>query len=224
MFIPAGIQAGTSLAAYFLRKRTPEFRNTAYGRRLMGVSRRGKYSGRAKRSLLGAAARTAGEVEQQQTAATRGRMAGMNLQGSIAGERLLAQPATRTKRALTDFSGRLEVASEQSKEQARDVFAQGTTQMEEQRRQEDNRAKMGLISGLTQAGGMGVQAHQLGKLEGMEGGKFAPLATAMASGMKVSPYAQRYFLKAPEFPDISKMSEEEAKQAVLEWFTRGGGF
>jgi len=190
----------------------------------MGLSRTGMYSPRAKRSVLGAAARTAGEVEQGQVADIRGQLASQNLLGSIAGTRLLSGPATRTKRALTDFSGRLEVENELSKGRARDEFSSGVDQMDEQRRQEDQRAKVGLMSGLTQAGMQAYQGHQMGKLATMEDGKFSPLATAQAAGIKASPYAQRHFLKAPEFPDISGMTEEQAKRVMLEWFSKGGGF
>lgn len=221
--IPAAAQTTTSLLQYFLRKKRPRFEETPYGKYLMEQSRYGRYSPTVKRGLLGQVSRATGEEAQRATTAIKGGLVSRGLYGSMAGESLMAQPGLQRMRTLGDISKQIELESETSKTGAREAFARGRTQSEEQRRMEESQARTGLLSGLTQAGTQGYQGYQLGKLAG-EGDKWSQLATATASGVKIPYYGYReLFGDEKGMPDISEMSEEEAKNAILLWLLSGGG-
>ncbi len=222
--IPAGLRLGGSVANYLLRRKRPKFENTAYGQRLMQAGREGRYNPVARRGLLGAVARRTAETAQRQTAGIRGRLVRQGMENSIAGAGLMARPALVRQGLIANATERLETENELSKERARDAFARGRTVSHEQRRQEENAARQGLIQGVTGAAAQGYQGYQLGKLD-EAGGGLKTLARATSAGVRLSPYAQRYLLQpeAPAFPDISNMSEQDAAQAIMEWISRTGG-
>jgi len=235
-FIPAIGQSAASLLGYFLRKKKPRYESTARGKYLMGLSRYGKYSPRARRSILGGVSRSTGNVAQQQKASIRGLLASRGLGESISGISLLSEPEIRRMAALANVEERLGRESELSKAGAREAFAAEKAQSEEQRRLEEQQARMSLLQGLTGAAGQAYQGYQLGKLAGIEtkgpGGEvikpYKPLATAVAAGMKIPSFGYKYFIEQPEksesgMPDISGMSEEEAERAILLWMLSGGG-
>lgn len=204
--IPAGLQLGGTVANYLMRKKRPAFGNTAYGRRLMQQGREGKYSPVARRGLLGGVGRQTAETAQRQRAATRGRLVNQGMENSIAGTAAMAQPGLARQGLIAGATERLETENEMSKGRARDAYARGSTASEEQKRQEENVARGGLISGLTNAAGSAVQGYQQGMLADA-GGELGKIAQATAAGVKLSPYAQRSLMQ-PQVEDDSLTPEE----------------
>ena len=197
---------------------------------MMGLSRHGRYSPLARRSILGDVSRATGGVAQQEKASIRGLLTSRGLGDSIAGIRLLSEPEIRRMAILGDVEERIARESELSKGQAREAFATERTGYGEQRRASEQQARTTLLSGLTQAGMQGYQGYQLGKLAGTEfeiGGEkykpYADIAQATAAGMKIPYYGYQHFIRRPPMPDISGMSEEDAMRAIIEWFNAGGG-
>ena len=232
--IPAAAQTTTSLLQYFLRKKPPKYEETARGKHLMGRSRHGKYSPRARRSILGGVSRRTGGVAQQEKASIRGLLTSRGMGDSIAGIRLLSEPEIKRMAILGGAEERLGIESELSKESAREAFATEKTGYGERRRAGEQQARMSLLGGLTQAGMQAYQGYQLGTLAGTEKidpktGKitkpYEALARATTAGIRIPYGGMKYFMPGTEggMPDISGMSEEDAKKAIMFWLLSGGG-
>ena len=139
----------------------------------------------------------------------------------------MAQPGLQRMRTLGDISRQIELESEMSKTGAREAFARGRTQSEEQRRAEEGQARTGLLSGLAQAGGQAYRGYQLGKLAP----EHPELSTLLQSGVDVPYYALRGLLGdekgLPSFEEMLEMtkdlSEEESKRTWSLWMLSGGG-
>lgn len=200
--IPAAIQGASSLAGHFRRKKTPKFEETAEGRRLMGVSREGEFNPLVRRSLLSGVSRRGAETAEIEKNRIQGNLIARGMGDSIAGQSLLAQPGLNRIRTVGEAAEDIERRNELSKERARDEFARGVTQAKEQRRQETNQARMGLISGLTSAAGQAYQGVMQGRQEGflkqLPPEKYGDLVNATLGGVKIPPTGMKYFINTPD--------------------------
>jgi len=231
--IPAAAQTTTSLLQYFLRKKPPRYEETARGKYLKGRSRYGKYTPQARRSILGGVSRRTGGVAQQEKASIRGLLTSRGMGDSIAGIRLLSEPEIKRMAIMGEAEERIGIESELSKERAREAFATEKTGYGERFRTGEQQARMSLMQGLTGAAGQAYQGYQLGKMAGTEiegpGGKtikpYESLAKATAAGIRIPYGGMKYFMPGTEggMPDISGMSEEDAKKAIMIWLLSGGG-
>ena len=114
--IPAGIQAASALLQK--RPRTPNPRNTEYGRFLGRVQNEGVYSPAVRASILGRVGGVTGNVAQGRTADLRGRLASMGMLDSVAGARMLDAPGRQRMRTLGDAAANLGSMNEMTKYEA----------------------------------------------------------------------------------------------------------
>lgn len=246
--VPAAATGVSSLLSYLFRKKRPRFEETPYGKYLMEQSRYGKYSPTIRRGLFGQVSRTTGEQAQRARSRIKGGLVGRGLYGSIAGQRLMAQPGLQRMRTLGDISRQIELESEMSKTGAREAFARGRTQSEERRRAEESQARTGLLTGLAGAGAQGYQGYQLGRLAGTTEvtptgetiKPYEPLAKATAAGIRIPYSGMQHFIRRPgieepsdleeSIQDIGKLQEllsampEEERENFVKMLMLMGGF
>jgi len=201
--IPAGIQAASTLLQK--RPRTPNPRNTEYGRFLGRVQNEGVYSPAVRASILGRVGGVTGNVAQGRTADLRGRLASMGMLNSVAGARLLDAPGRQRMRTLGDAAANLGTMNEMTKFEAGKELAgamhnyRGARSME---RAEDFNSR---LSGLAGAAGTAVQGFQQSQM--ME--QMPPMNPLTGGAMVSIP------------PELGQMSEGDAyawaKNLGYEW-------
>lgn len=170
LFALAGAQVAGSVAGYIAgrKNRTPKFETTATGRELTRVSKEGRYSPATVGRILGETSKRAGNVAQTRRAATRGYLASIGAERSIAGASALSQPLRDVQRQVGNVGTRLAVENAMSKQDAAMQLALGTDESRARRRSENLQAIGGLIGGLTQAGGTAYQNYLTNRKLGLE--------------------------------------------------------
>ncbi len=191
--IPAAIQAGTALAKYATRKKTPSFEGTKYGKYLRRIGEEGRFSPGERSTMLGQVSSRAGNVAQQERAGIRGYLENRGMGRSIAGTRALNEPGLERMRTVSGATERIELENERSKEAALEEYERARYGSQMQMAGEERQAKSELWGGLAGAAGFGAE-------------------TALAA------YRTRvgYGGDKPDAIDLSDMSESQ----LMEWIQK----
>ena len=234
-YAPAAVSGISSLASYFSgrKNRTPRFGNTDYGRHLQQIGQEGIYSPDAQRGLLTRRASQSGNIAQKRKSSLSGYLESIGMGNSIAGARLLAEPGQEHQHIMSDYTSQLGETNEMSKRNALAEYARQSNQYGAQRQAEGANLRSNLIGGLGGAVasglGTGYQQYMGNKLagygapEGKQYGPFAQYVLAAQAGIQLPYGAGRETQSSIPMPDITGMSKEDAMQAILFWFSQGGG-
>jgi len=195
------LKGGAAIGGFLANRFGPNrrFEDTAYGKRLKLLSNQGAFSPQARSNIVGGVAREAGGVAQREKAAFRGGLIQRGMEGSIAGQRGLADIGTKAIDTVSRARKDIETRNELSKERARNEFAQGKTSFQERLRQRNEAATGQLVSGLFGAG------------IGLVQGKMAEKAAAQEFGLKEGEFKRR---KAGTLIDFLKMRDLRKKDQV----------
>ena len=163
MAIPAGMQAATSLAGYFGRRRRPSLGSTAYGGMLKKRMQGGIYPPETRRKMLSLTGSTLGQAAQGERENIRGQLVNTGMGRSIAGVRAMGEPGRERMRSLADYTKQIDIQNELAKREAEERYRQMEFGYEDQRREEESQAKQSLFSGLSGAAALGYGEYQYQK-------------------------------------------------------------
>lgn len=143
--------------------RTGAGKLTELGNVLTKQAKEGSISPIERRSILGATTAQTGNIAQNVTAATRGRLARTGMEGSIAGVRALAEPELRSISEVANKSVDLDIENARTKQAATTQIASLLTQYEDNLQRaltaEDQRKNDALLMAAFQISN-GIQAGQ----------------------------------------------------------------
>jgi len=154
MGLPLIAAAGKAVGAginYFTRKKRPKFGKTSYAKRLKERMKTGDISGQERGMVMSRVGQTAGNVANVAKTNFKGNLISRGMEGSVAGLGKMADIDARKMDQLSDTSRSIDVQNIQSKNRAKDTYAQAKTAWKEGRRNEDNAATSELFGGLTGA-------------------------------------------------------------------------
>jgi len=174
--IAQGVGTGIN-TLYRIFNRPKSFEDTAYGRRLKRLSEVGMYSPSVTSSILGRVGKETATAGQQAKTAYKGRLISSGFEGSIAGERGLAEIDTSRMRTIGEKASEIEEANALSKEKYKTEYAQAKDRYREGLRGYDQGTVTGFIEGAGNVAGtllkgqqykeeMGLKDRQLGIREG----------------------------------------------------------
>jgi hypothetical protein len=153
-WIPAALQAGSSLLNYALQKKNKptSFSDTEEGKYLAGIRETGAISPQERGGLLARTGAIAGSQASQRKASIRGGLLARGMNNSIAGVRALDAPGRDTQRTLADAGQNIDIMNERSKDTAAREYATKSTQRSDMIDQYSANARGGLVQGLAGAG------------------------------------------------------------------------
>lgn len=170
-YVPAAISFGQSLLNR--GSKPPLGEDTAYGRFLAERAKSGMYSPEVRSRIMSGVGRDLGALAQRARADISGGLASTSgMRNSIAGQRLLSQPARDMSGSMSDISSRLDIANEQSKQEAASAYSQLKDESRNARRGWNSQMNQTLWGGALNTLGSALstyqQQQQLGALdEGM---------------------------------------------------------
>lgn len=121
----AGMSAAATGLSLWQKKKTkpPLAEHTFQGKRLRDVAQRGYYTPEVRSRILSETARTLGAFAQRSTASTKGQLARIGVEGSVAGVRTLGQAGREYGQAVQRQSSQLSMRDVEIKASAKDQLA-----------------------------------------------------------------------------------------------------
>lgn len=153
-WLPATLKGGETIGklATGLFSRKKPFRDTAYGKYLNKIRTEGAISPLEKSKVLGGVARTSGGVGGRRRESYLGRLKSMGVSGSIAGEEKAADIGSEYQQQLGETSQDVDIANIKAKRVAREAYARGADEAEEEKRQWGQNLVQNFLSGVTETG------------------------------------------------------------------------
>jgi hypothetical protein len=123
---PAALSVGQTLMnlGSLKRSKPPLGEDTFSGRFLAERSKSGMYSPEVRSRIMSGVGRDLGALAQRARSDISGGLASTAMRNSIAGQRLLSQPARDMSGSMSDVASRLDIENEQSKQAAEDAYNQ----------------------------------------------------------------------------------------------------
>lgn len=150
--IPTAVSAGISALSYASRPKMRPFEETAAGQYLTRLSSEGRFPLATRQKMVGEVGRRTGTQAQIGRSRIRGGLAARGMSGSIAGQRLLAQPGIARMGLMESAAERIDIENELSKARAAEQLAMRSTDREVAGTMMESQAKRGLLTGLGTAG------------------------------------------------------------------------
>lgn len=182
--IPLIAKIGEVGANYYnsMKNKSPSWENTEMAKYLKDISKQGIYNPQTKRLMLQNIGTAFGQEASNAKATTRGYLANMGMERSIAGAAALAEPELRTAEALANASRGIDIENAQSKVQAQAQYAAGKDQSAGIRRAENMQATQALTGGLSGVAGAGYGMWKQGTQEAQIQLLLSQVKDAMATG------------------------------------------
>jgi hypothetical protein len=194
------------------RRKTSGFNQTAQGKYLNMVSKKGIYTPEAQSEILGKTSATAGNVAESDIATRRGYLEARGMGNSIAGARTLAEPRLNQAATVADKASDITIANEQSKSAAAEEYARARMNYGNEKQNANNEAVSGLVSGLTGAAGTAINSYMGARQyqEGMNALKNIDL-TKMGDGDLLA-LSKQYGISLDE---LLKMKQQRSDEALF---------
>ena len=142
-----------SLKSWFGPK-TKLFEHTERGKMLGRIAEEGAYSPEMTRSMIGRSTAQNQAIAQKRQADIKGGLISSGMEGSIAGQRLMASPGVQTQRNISDVASNINMANEQSKLGAEEQLATGKDISRQTRRAERQNLKSNILKGIGTGAGL----------------------------------------------------------------------
>jgi hypothetical protein len=162
---PAALSVGQTLMnlGSLKRSKPPLGEHTFSGRFLAERAKSGMYSPEVRSRIMSGVGRDLGALAQRARSDISGGLASTGMRNSIAGQRLLSQPARDMSGSLSDVASRLDIENEQSKQTAEYAYNQLKDESRNARRgwrSQMNQTAWGGALNTLGAGLGGYQQHQ----------------------------------------------------------------